>query len=210
MAVTTFADRDDAGRRLAAAVADLDAAHDVVVVGLPRGGVPVAAMVATALGAPLDVLLVRKVGHPQHREFAIGAVAEGGIEVMDESAMRHIGPDAAAAAVDRARRELRERAERYRGSRPAHALEGRTVVIVDDGLATGATMRSAVRAAEELGAARVVVAVPVASPRGLRAVDEVADEVVCLAAPAGFRAVGQYYDDFAPTTDDDVRRLLGG
>jgi predicted phosphoribosyltransferase len=207
--VTTFTDRDDAGRRLAAAVANLVPAHDVVVVGLPRGGVPVAAVVASALDAPLDVLLVRKVGHPRHREFAIGAVAEGGIEVMDESAMQQIGPDTAAAAVDRARRELQERAERYRGSRPAHALGGRTVVIVDDGLATGATMRSAVRAAEQLGAARVVVAVPVASPRGLRTVEGLADQVVCLAAPVGFRAVGQYYDDFAPTTDDDVRRLLG-
>ena len=166
-------------------------------------------MLASALDAPLDVLLVRKVGHPRHREFALGAVAEGGIEVMDESAMQQLGPDAAAAVVDRARRELQERAERYRGSRPAHALEGRTVVIVDDGLATGATMRSAVLAAEQLGAARVVVAVPVASRRGLRTVEEIADQVVCLAAPVGFRAVGQYYDDFAPTTDDDVRRLLG-
>lgn len=206
-----FADRADAGQHLAAeVVARCGTETEVVVLGLPRGGVPVAAVVAAALSAPLDVLLVRKIGHPRHREYAIGAVAEGGVEVHDEAAQRRLDPTDVARARDRARAELRERAARYRGIRPAVDVTGRTVVMVDDGLATGATARSALQAARQRGAGHVVLAVPVASPRGLRAVEDAADEVVCLSAPADFRAVGQFYADFSATTDDEVRRLLGG
>lgn len=206
--MTVFADRHDAGRQLAPAVAELSLGNDVTVVGLPRGGVPLAAVVAEALGAPLDVLLVRKVGHPRHREYAIGAVAEGGVEVANESEQRRLDADDVEVALGRARRELQERAERYRGARQRQPLAGRTVVVVDDGLATGATARSALRAVRRIGASRAVLAVPVASRRGLRSVEGVAHEIVCLHAPDDFRAVGQYYADFTPTTDDEVRALL--
>lgn len=206
--MTLFEDRHDAGTQLAAAVADLGLEGDVTVVGLPRGGVPLAAAVATGLDAPLDVILVRKVGHPRHREYAIGAIAEGGVEIANESEQRRLDPDEVASAVRRARRELDERAERYRGTRPPHDLEGRTVIVVDDGLATGSTARSALRAVRRLGARRAVLAVPVASRRGLRSTEGVAHQVVCLHTPEDFRAVGQFYEDFAPTTDDVVRALL--
>ena len=206
--MSTFQDRDDAGRQLAAAVADLGLAGGVTVVGLPRGGVPVAAAVAAVLDAPLDILLVRKVGHPRHREYAIGAVAEGGVEIADESAQRRLDQADVAGAVGRAHRELRERAEHYRGARPAHDLAGRTVVVVDDGLATGSTARAALRAVRRLGAERAVLAVPVASAQGLRSVASVAHDVVCVLTPPDFRAVGHHYDDFTATTDDEVRRLL--
>lgn len=208
--MTTFADRVDAGQQLAAAVVAHGVGADPVVLGLPRGGVPVAAAVAAALGAPLDVLLVRKVGHPRHREYAIGAVAEGGVEVHDDAAQRRLAAAHVTAAVERARAELRERAERYRGVRPAIDVRGRAVVVVDDGLATGATARSALQAVRGRGAAEVVLAVPVASPRGLETVRDVADVVVCLAAPRGFRAVGNHYEDFTATSDAEVRRLLAG
>ncbi len=203
-----FDDRLDAGRQLAAAVADRVRGEDVVVLGLPRGGVPVAACLAAALHAPLDVLLVRKVGHPRHPEFAIGAVAEGGVEVHDEAAQRRLPRAVVADAVGRARHELRERANRYRGVAPPVPVEGRTVVVVDDGLATGATARSALRAVRARRPARLVLAVPVASPRGLQTVRGAADDVVCLGAPADFRAVGNHYRDFSATTDDEVRALL--
>lgn len=204
-----FQDRADAGRQLAAAVRDHVAGdEDVTVLGLPRGGVPIAAAVADALEAPLDVLLVRKVGHPRHREFAIGAVAEGDIEVRDRGSIAGASEEDVRRALARARDELAERAERYRGVRTAAPVEGRTVVVVDDGLATGATARVALLAVRRRSPGRVVLAVPVASPRGLETVQDVVDDVVCLHAPRGFRAVGQYYRDFSPTTDDDVRRLL--
>ena len=193
--MTLFEDRHDAGTQLAAAVADLGLEGDVTVVGLPRGGVPLAAAVATGLDAPLDVILVRKVGHPRHREYAIGAIAEGGVEIANESEQRRLDPDEVASAVRRARRELDERAERYRGTRPPHDLEGRTVIVVDDGLATGSTARSALRAVRRLGARRAVLAVPVASRRGLRSTEGVAHQVVCLHTPEDFRAVGQFYED---------------
>ena len=206
--MTLFEDRQDAGTQLAAAVADLNLEGAVTVVGLPRGGVPVAAAVAAALDAPLDVILVRKVGHPRHREYAIGAIAEGGVEIANESEQRRLDPDEVASAVRRARRELDERADLYRGARRRHALAGRTVVVVDDGLATGATARSALRAVRRIGASKAILAVPVASRRGLRSVEGVAHQVVCLHTPDDFRAVGQFYADFAPTTDDEVRAFL--
>lgn len=203
-----FQDRTDAGRQLAAAVAERVAAEGVTVLGLPRGGVPVAAAVAEKLGAPMDVLLVRKVGHPRHREFAIGAVAEGGVEVRSDDPAARMAAAEFDQAVERARSELADRAERYRGVRTAAPIEGRTVVVVDDGVATGSTARVALLAVRQRNPRRLVLAVPVASPRGIETLQDVVDEVVCLHAPRGFRAVGQYYRDFSATTDDDVRRLL--
>lgn len=203
-----FQDRTDAGRQLAAAVAERVDVDGVTVLGLPRGGVPVAAAVAEELGAPLDVLLVRKVGHPHHREFAIGAVAEGGVEVRSSDTAARMAEAEVDQAVELAQSELADRASRYRGVRTAAPVEGRTVVVVDDGVATGSTARVALMALRERSPRRLVLAVPVASPRGIETLQDVVDEVVCLHAPRGFRAVGQFYRDFSATTDDEVRRLL--
>lgn len=203
-----FQDRTDAGRQLAAAVAERVDADGVTVLGLPRGGVPVAAAVAEELGAPLDVLLVRKVGHPHHREFAIGAVAEGGVEVRSDDTAARMARAEVDQAVELAQSELADRASRYRGVRTAAPVDGRTVVVVDDGVATGSTARVALTALRERSPRRLVLAVPVASPRGIETLQDVVDEVVCLHAPRGFRAVGQFYRDFSATTDDEVRRLL--
>lgn len=207
-----FADRVDAGRRLGAAVRDRLRGGPALVLGLPRGGVPVAVEVAAALGAPVDVLVVRKVGVPTQPELAMGAVAGGGVTVRNEDVLRLL-PFAAplfesAAARERAEVERRERA--FRGDRPPLAAEGRTVVLVDDGVATGATVRAAIAAARALGAARVVVAVPVASPEALALLEAEADEVVCLEAPRAFHAVGAWYADFPQLTDEEVRALLAG
>lgn len=204
-----FADRVDAGRRLAARLAPYRAA-DPVVLGLPRGGVPVAYEVAVALGAPLDVILVRKLGVPAQPELAMGAIGEGGVRVLDPRIMALAGVDESEleAVEARERAELERRARRFRGARPAYPLEGRTVIIVDDGIATGSTARAACRVARAHGARRVVLAVPVA-PAGTEdrfAGD--ADEVVCLETPASFTAVGQFYADFSPTPDEEVGDLL--
>ena len=205
-----FADRSDAGRRLAAALTGRWPGQQPVVLALPRGGVPVAAEVAAALGAPLDVFVVRKLGVPWQRELAMGAIATGGVRVLNDTVVRHLAitPD----QVDRVARdelvELERREREYRGGRPPPDLTGRTVVLVDDGLATGATMRAAAQAVRAAGPARVVVAVPVGAPESCRAVGTVADDVVCLEQPASFGAVGAWYVDFDQTTDDEVRRLL--
>lgn len=204
-----FQDRAEAGRQLAAAVAEhVAAGEDVTVLGLPRGGVPVAAAVAEELGAPLDVLLVRKVGHPRHKEFAIGAVAEGGVEVRNTDTAARMADSEVDQAVELARSELADRAARYRGVRTAAPISGRTVVVVDDGVATGSTARVALTALRERDPARLVLAVPVASPRGIETLQDTVHDVVCLHAPRSFRAVGQYYRDFSATTDDEVRQLL--
>lgn len=204
-----FRDRVDAGRQLGAALqqVELDAP---LVTGLPRGGVPVAAEVADALGAPLDVIIVRKVGAPGQPELAMGAVGEGGIVVEDERVLRSVRPTRA--AVDRTvaaeEAEVAARAHRFRPGRERRRLDGRTVVIVDDGLATGSTAEAAVRVARAQGAARVVVAVPVGSPGAVGRLEAEADAVLCLAAPRAFGAVGSFYEDFAQTTDDEVVQLL--
>ncbi len=208
-----FADRRDAGRALGARLAGT-LTGDVVVLGLPRGGAVVAAEVAAALGAPLDVLLVRKLGLPRQPELAMGAVAAIGdaVEtVRSERVLTAAGVDDAtfAAVRDRELAELRRREAAYRGDRPPPDVAGRTVVLVDDGLATGSTLRAALRALAGARPARTVVAVPVGSPEAVRELGGLADEVVCLLAPPSLRAVGGAYVRFAQTSDDEVRELLG-
>jgi putative phosphoribosyl transferase len=205
-----YADRADAGRALAKALARLRAAPDTIVLGLPRGGVPVAYEVAAALELPLDVLVVRKLGLPQQPELAMGAIASGGALVVNDEVVRYLGGRAEAFEAVRAREqaELERRERGYRGVRSPLEMTGRTAIVVDDGLATGATMEAAVRALQSLGAHRVIVAVPVASVEARRRIEAVADEVACLATPEFFSAVGQWYADFGQTEDDEVRDLL--
>ncbi len=206
----TFRDRSDAGRRLAKTLPAYASRDDVLILALPRGGVPVGAEVAEALEAPLDLMLVRKLGVPGHEELAMGAVASGGVRVLNEDVVGSlgIGEELVDAVARRERAEL-ERSERaYRGERPPLDIEGRTVLLVDDGLATGATMRAAVDAARKLGPARVVVAVPMAPPETCRQLEDVADEVVCLERPDPFLAIGVWYERFPQITDEQVRELL--
>jgi predicted phosphoribosyltransferase/predicted alpha/beta-hydrolase family hydrolase len=205
----TFADREDAGRRLAQALSDFRD-HDVVVLGLPRGGVPVAAVVARALGAPLDVIVVRKLGVPAAPELAMGAIGERGVRVLNELVLRdwNLSERDVERVEARERVELERRVRRFRGERSSLSLAGRTVIVVDDGVATGATARAACLVARELGARRVLLAVPVASSHAVSALEEVADQVVCLREPLWFRAVGEVYEDFAQVSDDEVKSLL--
>jgi putative phosphoribosyl transferase len=210
VAAREFADRADAGRRLAERLGAFAGRGDVIVLGLPRGGVPVAAEVARSLPAPLDVCVVRKLGVPGDEELALGAIAAGGVLVLNDRVVSdlHLSDEAIAdvAAVEHA--ELLRREQAYRGERPPADVVGRTVIVVDDGLATGATMRAAVRAVRMRAPARVVVAVPVAAPETCAALGPEVDEVVCAVRPSDFRSVGGWYDDFSPTTDDEVRRCV--
>jgi len=205
-----FADRRDAGRQLAGRLAAYAERRDVVVLALPRGGVPVAFEVARGLDAPLDVFLVRKLGVPGREELALGAIATGNVRVLNEEVVRGLGLSAAAieAVAAREQQEMARRERLYRDGRPAPAVEGRTVLLVDDGLATGATMRAAVAAARQQAPARVVVTVPVASTQAYQEMAAIADEVICVLTPEQFSAVGLWYSDFAPTTDEEVRDLL--
>jgi predicted phosphoribosyltransferase len=204
-----FRDRADAGRRLAAALAGR-VEGDVVVLGVPRGGVLVAGEVARALAAPLDVVIPRKIGAPQNPELAVGAIAPG-VQVWEETLLRRLGVSTTylAEVVAEEEAEIERRAAAYRGDRPPLDLRGRTAVIVDDGIATGATAEAAARWAHAAGAVRVVLAVPVAAPEAVGRLARVADEVVALEMPFGFRAVGEWYDDFGQTTDDEVVEALG-
>ena len=206
-----FRDRVDAGARLADALSDL-AVRDPIVVGLPRGGVAVAAVVAGAMGADLDVMFVRKVGAPRRPELAVAAVAEDGVLVRNEDVLRglRLSDEQLAPLVERERAALARAAATVRASRPARPVAGRNVIVVDDGIATGATVRAACRALRARGAARVVVAAPVASAESVRLLRGVADDVVCVAVPpAGrFGGVGRFYRDFAPVPDREVLRLL--
>jgi putative phosphoribosyl transferase len=206
-----FKNRTDAGRHLAGHLAHLRG-EDVVVVGLPRGGVPVAAEVARRLGAPLDVVVVRKLGVPFQPELAMGAIGEGGTRVLNEDVLRDARvTDQELAAVEAEQRtELTRRARRFRGERPRIPIDGRVVVVVDDGIATGSTARAACAVVRSEGASRVVLAVPVAPPDWTRRLAGVADELVCVATPEPFYAVGQFYDDFTQTSDDEVVDYLRG
>ncbi|MCW2620558.1 MAG: phosphoribosyl transferase [Frankiales bacterium] len=205
-----FRDRVQAGRELAVRLRDLPGLDDVVVLGLPRGGAVVAAEVAAALSAPWDVLVVRKLGVPYQPELAMGAIAGGGVLVLHEELVRQLAIPAAAieAVAARERSELARREREYRRDRPAVALADRVVVLVDDGLATGATMTAAVQGVRAHGPRRVVVAVPVGAPDSCRLVAECADELLCLYSPPAFGAVGPYYRDFTQTTDREVCDLL--
>jgi predicted phosphoribosyltransferase len=203
-----FANRHDAGRRLGAALAHRRGEADWLVLGLPRGGLAVAFEVAQALHAPLDVLVVRKLGHPGHEEYAMGAIAAGGVHLMNEDIGWPVDEDVIADTIRREEAELQRRERLYRGDRPAPAIEGSAVIVVDDGLATGATMRVAVAALRQRGAAKVVVAVPVGSRDACELLQREADEVICLAAPEYFRAVGIWYSHFDQASDDEVRELL--
>jgi predicted phosphoribosyltransferase len=205
-----FTDRFDAGRQLAARLQRYAGRDDVVVLALPRGGVPVGYEVARALGAPLDVFMVRKLGAPGREEFAMGAIATGGVRVLNEEAVRGLGipPEAIEEAAQREGRELERREREYRGGRPAPDVRERIVILVDDGLATGSTMRAAVAALRKLGPGRIVVAVPVGSREACADCRQEADEAVCVEQPAPFYAVGAWYSDFSQTSDDEVRDLL--
>lgn len=209
----TFTDRRDAGRALAGLVAEWIEADDAVVLGLPRGGVPVAAPVATALDAPLDVLVVRKLGLPTQPELAMGAVAgvEGAVEVVHNRRVLntlHVPAAEFDRVLELETAALLEREHRYRQGRPAVAVEGRTILLVDDGLATGSTMRAAVATVRRRRPRRVVVAVPVGSEETVRSLSSDVDLVLCHQKPPNFSAVGQAYDDFSATTDDEVQELL--
>lgn len=205
-----FRDRTDAGRQLGARVADWKA-DDPVVVGLPRGGVPVAYEVAQALGAPLDILVVRKIGAPGQPELALGAVGEGGIRLYNHDIVDALGvsADQLDRLTDSVCAEVAERTELLRGPRPPLELAGRAVVLVDDGIATGATVRAAMAVLRRREVSEVLLAVPVTAPEALRVLGPLADDLVCLSAPPSFQAVGQYYQDFDQTSDQEVRRLLG-
>jgi putative phosphoribosyl transferase len=204
-----FADRRDAGRQLARLLAPLKSEHPVVL-ALPRGGVPVGAEVAKALDAPLDVIVVRKLGLPFQPELGFGAIGEGGVSLVDPGLIRTVGLTRrdVERVESKERRELDRRVERYRNGRPPLAIEGRAVIIVDDGLATGATARTAVLIARAHGARRIVVAVPVASVQATEDLKAEADDVLSLLTPARFMAVGLWYRDFGQTTDDEVAALL--
>jgi predicted phosphoribosyltransferase len=206
-----FHDRSDAGRRLATLLSPYAGRNDVVVLGLPRGGVPVAREVADALGARLDVLAVRKLGVPGHEELAMGAIASGGGMVLDDEVARAVGirPDELRRVVVCELAELDRQERAYLGDRQRVPLRGRVAVLVDDGLATGSTMRAAAETVRREEPAAVVVAVPVAPPASLARIEQVADEVVCAVVSDDFRAVSEWYDDFSPTGDADVRRALG-
>jgi len=205
-----FQDRADAGAALAQHLARYAGRDDVVILALPRGGVPVGYYVAEALGAPLDVFLVRKLGTPGHRELAMGALASGGVRVMNDEVIRwlNIRPDQIEAVAREEEQELVRREAAYKAGRPPLALKDRIVILVDDGLATGSTMKAAVQAVKQLAPSRVVVAVPVGAPETCRDLWQFADEVVCASMPEPFSAVGQWYVRFDQTTDDEVRELL--
>ena len=205
-----FRDRREAGRLLGAHLSAYANLPDVLVLALPRGGVPVAAEVARALEAPLDVFVVRKLGVPGHEEFALGAIATGGVRVLNEEVVQALRiPDRVIDALAaREQEELARRERVYRGHRPPLDVRGRTVILVDDGLATGATMHAAIRALRQQQPARIVVAVPTASPETCAELKTEVDDIICATTPDPFYAVGLWYEDFSQTTDEEVRELL--
>lgn len=206
-----FEDRIDAGRKLAQRLAGYAGERDVLVLALPRGGVPVAYEVAEALDAPMDVFLVRKLGVPGHEEYAMGAIAMGGVRVINESVLRqmNVSEESLAAVAAREQRELERRESLYRGNEPEPDMQGRTIILVDDGLATGATMRAAVLAVKVKSPRKVVAAVPTGTAEACRVLAAHADEVVCMDTPVQFGGVGAWYRDFSQTNDQEVLELLG-
>jgi len=205
-----FRDRRHAGRALARELERFRGTPDLLVLALPRGGVPVGHEVASHLGAPLDVFLVRKLGVPGQEEFAMGAIASGGIRILNEDVVRMLGisPDRIAAVAAAEQAELERRDRDYRGGRPAPRIRGRTVILVDDGLATGSTMRAAAAAVRAQEPAHLVIAAPVGAPETCEALRDEGAEVVCATTPTPFHAVGLWYDDFSQTTDEEVCELL--
>ena len=210
MEFDVFRDRKQAGQELAKLLGEFAARRDVLVLALPRGGIPVAYEVALALRAPLDVLVVRKLGVPGREEYAMGAIASGGIQVLDDDVTRglHISAAAVDSVIRSERLELERRERLYRDGQPAPDLRDRTVILVDDGLATGSTMLAAVKAIHTQAPSKLVVAVPVAAKDACESLRREADEVICAATPSPFHAVGEWYEDFSQTSDDEVCRLL--
>jgi predicted phosphoribosyltransferase len=205
-----FSNRAEAGRFLAEKLENYADRDDIIVLGLPRGGVPVAYEVAQRLRAPLDVFIVRKLGVPGFEELAAGAIASGGVRVLNEDVVRALphADEIIESVTARETAELERREQSYRNGRPPPELRDRIVILVDDGLATGATMRAAVAALRRRRAAKIIVAVPVGAPETCRELEELVDEIVCAIAPEFFQAVGQYYEDFSQTSDEEVRDLL--
>jgi putative phosphoribosyl transferase len=205
-----FLDRREAGKQLAAKLASYADDPGVLVLGLPRGGVPVAYEVARALQAPLDVFVVRKLGVPGHRELAMGAIASGGLRVLNMDVIEALGISPADVESVAARElvEMERQQKTYRGNAPLPEFSGRTLIVVDDGLATGSTMRAAVGALRQSNPARIIVAAPVAAAETVRRLREEADSVVCLSAPSDFHAVSMWYQNFSQTSDEEVRNLL--
>jgi len=212
MLAPVFLNREQAGRALAVELSAYADRHDTIVLALPRGGVPIGYEVARALRAPLDVFLVRKLGVPGHEELAMGAVATGGVLVLNHEVVRRlrIPESVIGTAAERESEELGRRDRSYRGARPPPNVTGRTVILVDDGFATGSTMLAAVRALRPQGPGRLVVGAPVAAPDTCELLRADADEVICLVTPDPFQAVGLWYEDFSQTTDEEVRQLLSG
>ena len=208
--VGKFPNRAEAGRQLAEKLAAYGGREDAIVLGLPRGGVPVAYEVAQRLGLPLDVFVVRKLGVPGYEELAMGAIASGNVSVLNEDVMRAV-PNSEVilkTVIAREKIELQRRETGYRQERAAPDLQGRVVILVDDGLATGATMRAAAAALRKQGVAKIVVAVPVGAPETCREIELEVDETICAFMPEFFHGVGQFYEDFSQTTDEEVRELL--
>ena len=203
-----YRDRREAGRVLAQALQHYRGRSGLLVLALPRGGVAVGFEVAHALEAPLDVFIVRKLGSPGHEEYAMGAIASGGVRVMNPLPGMDVTPEAVARVVEREQAELARREQLYRGDRPRLDVRGRTVIVVDDGLATGSTMRAAVMAIRQQGPAHLAIAVPVGAPQTCRSLRKEADELVCPAMPDPFRAVGLWYRDFPQASDQEVHELL--
>ncbi len=205
-----FANRSDAGRKLAQDLLEYKGRNDIVVLALPRGGVPVAYEVARELGAPLDIFLVRKLGVPGHEELAMGAIASRGVRVLNMEVLRalDIPGNVVDAAAVREQRELERREQEYRDGRPAPDLTGKIVILIDDGLATGASMRAAVQGVRAQNPAKIVVAAPTGAPETCLQIEQIADQVVCDTTPEPFYGVGAWYEDFGQTSDAEVRDLL--
>jgi predicted phosphoribosyltransferase len=206
----TFRDRSHAGQILAGLLREYEGDPDALVLALPRGGVPVAYEVSQRLGVPLDIIVVRKLGVPGHEELAMGAIASGGVRVLNDDVIRHldISPRVIDAVAANESREIERRELEYRGHRPRPDLRGRVVILVDDGLATGSTMKAAVMAVRKQGPKGIVVAAPVASASTCEEFQDIADRIVCVSTPEAFAAVSNWYDDFSQTSDEEVRSLL--